>query len=151
MEKNDFYNQICDNYRESEIVEIISTNPACGFYELCQCFVDVALNAETFKDKSGVLKRLFKQEDINIVKAASLDFCNKNNIVNIDELFRVIKTEFHTSVSMSDDRRTEAMIKEDDQSINLNGYVGTMYFLNEISDDVYNKIIREIKLSLTPK
>ena len=95
MEKIDFYNQICDNYRESEIVEIISTNPTCGFYELCQCFVDVALNAETFKDKSGVLKRLFKQEDINIVKAASLDFCNKNNIINIVLCDYIVTRDFN--------------------------------------------------------
>ena len=148
MTKNEFYDFIIQNYGESELSSILVANHECNFYEVCQGFLNIALNAQIIKEKSGEKKRLFRHIEIIPAEELAASFCREYNITNLDEFFSIIEHEFHESQEESDNRKKACLIREDDLKENCFGYFGTMYVLNEISEEVFVTIVNEIKEKL---
>lgn len=115
------------------------TDPQVGFYELCQKYLDVALNSIKIKDESGNLQGVFQYSDMDIAQEATIEFVRKNDIQNLDEFFGIIKRMYPKSKSDDDTRQIAGM----DYSHQANmpaGYAGTLYFFNSMPSDIFEKL-----------
>lgn len=146
-EKQKFYSQVQKQYPESEISTIIGSNPDCDYYELCQSFVDIALNAPKCLD-GNKLSGAFQDSDIDCAKKRALIFLTKYSVNDIDEFFRILENQYPSSTSSADTRKKSALIKAEHPSSYL-GYFGTLYDFRIINDEIFNSIVEEIKEELT--
>ena len=144
--KQHFYAQVIKNNPETEIAKLLQTNEDCGYYEVCQSFVDVALNAPIIKKDDGSLAGVFQYSDIAVAKEKAVEFIRKNGITGIDNFFEILEREYPFSTAPNDTRRKSGMVKE--QGTGYNGYMGTLYFFTHISDNVYSDMVAEIKKEL---
>lgn len=144
--KQHFYTRVIKNNPETEIAKILQANEDCGYYEVCQSFVDVALNAPIIKNDDGSLAGVFQYSDIAVAKEKAVEFIRKNGITGIDNFFEILDREYPFSTAPNDTRRKSGMVKEQDTG--YNGYMGTLYFFTHISDNVYSDMVAEIKKQL---
>lgn len=63
---------------DTEIAKLLQENDDCGYYEVCQSFVDVALNAPFVKNETGALLGVFQHADIAIAKDKAVAY-NRGN------------------------------------------------------------------------
>lgn len=66
--KEQFIKQIIRDNPNTETAALLTTNKDCGYYELCQKFLDVALNAPKVRTEDGALAGVFQHVDIEIAK-----------------------------------------------------------------------------------
>ena len=144
--KNQFYSRVIRDNPNTEIAELLQENADCGYYELCQSFLDVALNAPIVKNETGALLGVFQHTDIAIAKDKAVAFIKNNGIAEIDAFFEILDREYPFSAAPDDTRRKSGMVKE--EGTGYNGYLGTMYFFTHISDNVYSDMVAEIKKQL---
>lgn len=144
--KQHFYTRVIKNNPETEIAKLLQANEDCGYYEVCQSFVDVALNAPIIKNDDGSLSGVFQHSDIAVAKEKAVAFIRKNGITDIDSFFEILDREYPFSTAPNDTRRKSGMVKE--QGAGYNGYMGTLYFFTHISDNVYSDVVAEIKKQL---
>lgn len=141
-----FYSQVIKNNQDTEIANVLKTNDECGYYKVCQSFADIALNAQIIKNDDGSLLGNFQYVDINIAKVKTITFIKNNSIKNIDEFFEILEQEYTSSISPDDKRRRSGMVME--HGTGINGYMGTFYLFDRISDNVYLDIVTDIKKQL---
>lgn len=144
--KKQFYSRVIKDNPNTEIARLLQENDDCGYYEVCQSFVDVALNAPIIKNDKGSLSGVFQHADIAIAKEKAVAIIKNNGIKEIDSFFEILDREYPFSVAPDDTRRKSGMVKE--KGTGYNGYMGTLYFFTHISDNVYSDIVAEIKNSL---
>ena len=144
--KQYFYSQVIKNNPNTEIAKLLQENPDCGYYEVCQSFADVALNALIIQNDDGSLSGVFQYSDIAIAKEKSVAFIRNNSFANVDSFFEILDHEYPSSVAPDDTRRKSGMVTE--HNTGYNGYIGTLYFFTHISDNVYANIVAEIKKQL---
>lgn len=135
-------NQVISKYPDSEITGILSKNKDCGYYELCQSFLDISLNAPKFRTEDGKVAGSFQYEDIENAKNKTLDFLRSNNIEDTATFFEILENVYPLSGSSNDSRPKTAYIPENENR--RFGYAGNFYDFTKISDDVYSKIIEDI-------
>lgn len=133
---------VISRYPNSEIASILSIKSDCGYYELCQSFLDVALNAPKVTTENGELAGVFQHTDINIAKNKAHSFLQSNNIKNLKEFFEILKDVYPLSESLDDTRQKTAVIRNYNRD--YVGYAGTLYVFTKISDDIYDKIVEDI-------
>ena len=144
--KKQFYSRVIKDNPNTEIAKLLQENEDCGYYELCQSFLDVALNAPIIKNENGSLSGVFQHTDIAIAKEKAVAFIKNNGIKEIDSFFEILDREYPFSTAPNDTRRKSGMVKE--EGAGYTGYMGTLYFFTHISDNVYSDMIAEIKNSL---
>lgn len=144
--KQAFYSKLIKDYPDTETAKVIADNLDCEYYELCQSFLDIALNAPKILDDSGNLTGLFQYADIDIAKEKAIAFLTKFSIRDIDEFFYILDIQYPFSLSPDDTRQKSAMIRND--NANYRGYIGTFYSLTQICNDVYSNIVDDIKKTL---
>ena len=144
--KNQFYSRVIKDNPDTQIAKLLQENDDCGYYELCQSFVDVALNAPIIQNDDGSLSGVFQHSDIDIAKEKDVAFIRDNNITDIDRFFEILDREYPFSAAPDDTRRKSGMVQE--QGTGYNGYIGTLYFFTHISDNVYSDMVADIKYSL---
>lgn len=144
--KNQFYSRVIKDNPDTEIAKLLQENDDCGYYELCQSFVDVALNAPIIQNDGGSLSGVFQHSDIDIAKEKAVVFIRDNNITDIDRFFEILDREYPFSAAPDDTRRKSGMVQE--QGTGYNGYIGTLYFFTHISNNVYSDMVADIKYSL---
>ena len=66
--KKQFIARVIKDNPNTEISRLLQANDDCGFYEVCQRFLDVALNALKRKNDDGSLTGVFQDSDIDIAK-----------------------------------------------------------------------------------
>jgi len=142
--KQQFYHRIIEKYPDSEIALLIQKDELCGFFDVCQKFLDIALNAPKVKTDDGKLGGVFQYSDIDIAKATTIDFIKKFDIKNIDSIFTIIESEYPKSGEANDKRQKSGLLRGKNVE-GFAGYAGTLYFFTRISDDVFQKIVRDIK------
>lgn len=145
--KKEFYSRIIIDNPKSEIASILKENPDCGYYELCQCFLDIALNATIIQKEDKTLSGIFQHTDINVAKKKTIEFLKSVHIADVDAFFSILAQHYPFSASPNDNRRKCGMVQESENS--YVGYIGTLYLFTQISDDIYSKIVKEIKEELT--
>ena len=144
--KTQFYSQVIEGNPNTETAKLLLKNDDCGYYELCQSFLDVALNAPIVKSETGDLLGVFQHTDIAIAKDKAVVFIKNNGIKAIDSFFEILEHEYPFSAAPDDTRRKNGVMKE--EGARYNGYMGTLYFFTQISDDVYSDMVAEIKKQL---
>ena len=146
--KTAFYSKVIREHPKTETASLIKEKPDCEYYELCQSFLDVALNAPIIKNADGSLAGIFQHSDIDIAKRKAVSFITAHNIQNIDEFFAILDAQYPFSALPDDKRQKSALVRE---NCNNFGYIGTWYSFTHISDDVYHGIANEIKEMLGNK
>ncbi len=144
--KKQFYSRVIKDNPDTEIAKLLQENDDCGYYEVCQSFVDVALNAPFVKNETGALLGVFQHADIAIAKDKAVAFIKNNGVTEMDSFFEILDREYPFSAAPDDTRRKSGMVKE--EGTGYNGYIGTMYFFTHISDNVYSDMVAEIKKQL---
>lgn len=144
--KNQFYSRVIKDNPDTEIAKLLQENDDCGYYELCQSFLDVALNAPIIKNENGSLSGVFQHTDIAVAKEKAVAFIRDNNIIDIDRFFEILDHEYPFSAAPDDTRRKSGMVQE--QGTVYHGYMGTLYFFTHISDNVYSEMVADIKMRL---
>ena len=147
--KKQFITRVIKDNQNTETAKLLQVNDDCGYYELCQNFIDVALNAPKIKNDDGSLAGAFQDSDIDIAKENAVEFIKNNGIKDIDNFFKVLECEYPQSASPNDTRRKSALVQE--KETGLKGYVGTLYCFTHISDNVYSNMVTAIKKQLLKK
>lgn len=144
--KKQFYSRVIKDNPNTEIAKLLQENDDCGYYEVCQSFVDVALNAPIVQNDDGSLSGVFQHSDIAIAKEKAVAFIRSNSVTDIDSFFEILDREYPFSAAPDDTRRKSGMVKE--QGTGYTGYIGTLYFFTHISDNVYSAMVADIKNGL---
>lgn len=66
--KKQFYSRVIKDNPNTEIAKLLQDNDDCGYYEVCQSFVDAALNAPIIQNDDGSLSGVFQYSDMATVK-----------------------------------------------------------------------------------
>ncbi len=144
--KNQFCSRVIRDNPDTETAKLLQANNECGYYEVCQSFIDVALNAPIIQNEDGSLAGIFQHSDIAVAKEKAVAFIKNNSISDIGGFFDILEREYPFSAAPDDTRRKSGMVKE--QGTGYNGYMGTLYFFTHISDNVYSDMVTEIKKQL---
>ena len=144
--KKQFYSRVIKDNPNTEIAKLLQDNDDCGYYEVCQSFVDAALNAPIIQNDDGSLSGVFQYSDMAKEKKKAVAFIRDNSISDIDSFFEILNREYPFSAVPDDTRRKSGMVKE--QGTGYTGYMGTLYFFTHISDNVYSDMVADIKNSL---
>jgi len=142
-----FNDRIKVNYPNSEIASIVDRDEYCGFYEVCQKFLDVSLNAPKVKTPDGKIAGIFQYADIAVAKEATIDFIKKWGIKDLDSIFNIIGSSYSYS-STPDDKRQKSGVLGARDTVASPGYAGTLYMFTKINNDVYQKIVNEIRAEI---
>ena len=137
-----FYSKLIREHPETETALLVKEHPDCEYYELCQSFLDVALNAPIVKNDDGSLAGVFQHSDIDIAKHKAVSFITNHNVHDIDEFFAVLDLQYPSSALPDDKRQKSALVRENCGNF---GYIGTWYSFTHISDNIYQGIVDEIK------
>ena len=143
MTKQEFNMYAVNEHPNSEIAAIVTADPDCCYYELCQSFLDIALNAQKYRNQNGELIGVFQFIDINKAKQKAKEFLAAYHIGSIDKFFSVLKQDYPSSVSSDDTRQKAGWVNEG--NVKFVGYIGTLYDFTRISDEIYEKVVEEIK------
>ena len=138
-----FYSKVVKEHPNTETANLLIENPDCGFFELCQSFLYIALNAPIIQNDDGSLSGVFQFADIDTAKAKAIKFIKENGITNFEEFFLILERHYPFSASPNDTRQKSGIVRE--KNPDVNGYAGTLYFFTNISDNVYTKMVKSIK------
>ncbi len=141
--KEQFIDQIIRDNPNTETAMLLTTNYDCGYYELCQKFLDVALNAPKVRTDEGSIAGVFQYDDIETAKKEAILFISNNTVEDLDNFFIILEHAYPLSASPEDQRQKTAFIKESDDR--YLGHIGTFYSFTSISDEIYARIIADIK------
>ena len=145
MDVQELYSRIALDYPKSETAGIVTKNDDHSYFELCQRFLDVALNAKKVIDESGKLVGVFQYSDIDTAKQTAKEFLGTHPIKDIDSFFDILEQYYPLSISPDEQRQKAGFYKEKNET--SVGYAGTFYDFTRISDDIYKKIVADIKAS----
>lgn len=148
-----FYSNIIDNVNQNdsnEVLNVIKQEGAmCGFYELCQRYVDVALNAEKFIDKeTHNLMCCNKFSDIEIAAEHTKDFVKKYRIKDHDSLLTMIKQRYVESISQNDKREKSTFVPAKEYPTGSIGLMGQYVILTDIPswDEIVVDILSKLQI-----
>lgn len=142
--KDNFYAKLgADPICKNDGLELILNNDS-GFFEVCQKFLDIALNALKIRTKDGDFAGIFQYSDIDIAKGATIEFARKRGIKDIKSLLSIIETVYDDAKYENEKRQTSGFDRNTNISEMPVGYAGTLYFFTRIADDVFDKIKSQI-------
>lgn len=141
--KLSFCSRVIKEYPETETARLLERNVDCGYYELCQSFLDVALNAPTVRTEDGSLAGIFQHTDIAVAKDNAVEFIKNNDVADLDNFFEVLGRQYPSS-ARPDDKRQKSGIDRVNGGERY-GYMGMWYHFNHIPSDIFDGIISEIK------
>ena len=104
MNINELYSRISHEHPKSETAEIVAADNDRSYFNLCQRFLDVALNAEKVIDESGKLVGVFQYSDIDTAKQTAIEFLSTHHIKDIDSFFTILEQYYPLSVSPDEQR-----------------------------------------------
>ena len=115
------------------------------FYELCQKYSDIALNADKQRIPGTCdVQGCFQFADIDIAKQATKDYVLEWKIKDIEVLLALIH-EFHSRAVEWDDKRTKGgrVLPEnyDYQSM----YAGKLFDFTRLPEDIWQGIAKEVQ------
>lgn len=108
--KDDFHKKVVVDYAKSELASVLSAHPDCNFFEVCQRFIDVGLNATKLTGTVGKVEAVFHDEDIDAAKEATKNFINQYGIKRVDEFLSILKSCYPHATDPFETRRTTALI-----------------------------------------
>lgn len=156
-ERDVFYEEFLANPHETDLPEVVDiiTNKKeqSGFYELCQSFVDIALNADKIVSEDKMdLNCCSKYVDINRAAIAVQEFVKVNKLDNVSRLLDMIKERYANSVSINETRQKSGVLPPSDNTsfTNAFGYAGKWYYFldiptwEQVKEDILNKVMKTV-------
>lgn len=141
--KERFYNGLLEDESSANNGLVFISNESSGFYELCQKFLDIALNSDKVRMEGGGIAGIFKYVDIDVAKAAVIDYANKFDLLDIKPLLSAIEKHYEESLEENEKRPISGMDKASDGHAII-GYYGTFYVFSHINDEIFEKIKMDI-------
>ena len=149
--KEYFYEHLLQNLTNNndELSNIIKNEEQnSNFFELCNTFLDIALNSEKFKDENERISGCFKIEDINKAKIATKQFVDKYKIQDLDNLFKIIHDNYKKTKDPNDSRDTSGMIRNE----NMNSFIGLYgIYYDFTSIPIWDDIVKDITQFINTK
>lgn len=149
--KEYFYEHLLQNLtnNNNELSSIIKNEEQnSNFFELCNSFLDIALNSEKFKDENDRISGCFKFEDINKAKIATKQFVDKYKIQDIDNLFEIIHDNYKQTKDPNDSRDSSGMIRNENMNSSI-GLYGIYYDFTSIP--IWDDIVKDITQFINTK
>lgn len=145
MDRVQFYKEVGKENHSSELVSILENYPDCEFYELCQKFIDVGLNAPKRMNNDGTIGGSFQPNDIESARDAVVAFIDRFKIMDIDEFLRILKLYYPRAANPEDPRKRTAMIMNESYTL------GQFFSFSVLPDEIFELIAKEIKESIQDK
>lgn len=143
--KESFYQKIYDlEISSPEISALLKKEPQedSQFFELCNHYVKIALNAPRYRVEGTCnVCGVFQEDDIDRAMYATDDYVKQHNIVDFSCLLSVIK-KMHEYATTPEDGNKSALIMAE------SGGFGMYYNFAQIPDDIWVDISEKILLYL---
>ncbi|MDL2236786.1 hypothetical protein LJC56_03005 [Christensenellaceae bacterium OttesenSCG-928-K19] len=113
--KRIFYREILEHPARDdskEILTLIAKNDACGFYELCQQYVQAALDSQTWFNGDWRLESITPAADTDSVVQNTLAFIQKFDLYNPEKLLHMIRFRFIESMHIHDELSEEVVAQD---------------------------------------
>ena len=108
-----------------------------GFYELCQKYSDIALNAPKEKDDdNGKIYSCLQLSDIDVAVSATCQYISDNNIKDIIGFISSIKAMYKYAERDNDDRVSTTYIPSSDDGF---GRFGMYYDFMSLPNELWDK------------
>lgn len=144
--KDNFYHGLQNHREQIDLLwPDVDSLESTQFYELCQKYSDIALNAAKWRVPGTCdVQASFQFADINAAKYATKEYVEQWEIKDIDALLSLIQ-EFHWhAVPWDDERVTGGRVLPESYDYN-SMYGGKYYNFKELPDDIWEKIACEVK------
>lgn len=143
--KKSFYNrllkisgpEIC-----SELAVLIQNDVDCGFFELCQSFVHIGVNASKIKNSDGTVTGVFQEDDIKTAIQKTISFIKNNEIKQLDEFLLSLGKYYPLAVDNSENNPYSTIIFSDFKDSML---YGRFHAFNRMPTKIFEDIVVEIK------
>ena len=145
MDRVQFYKEVGIDNHSSELVSILENYPDCEFYELCQKFIDVGLNAPKRMNNDGTIGASFQPNDMETARDTAIAFIDRFKIVDIDEFLRILKLYYPRAADPRDSRKRSAAIMNEPYTL------GKLFSFSVLPDEIFEMIAKEIKESIQGK
>ena len=146
-----FYQYAEDNNCLNDELKKLLTNDETKkeFFELCERFEDISLNADKFKgDEPRAVSGCFKYSDIALAKEAAKSFYISHNIKDVDAYIEAIHQLYPQAAEQNDSSQKYGFIRNEGINFSL-GYYGTFFCFKELPEDVWDGLSKEVKEYLT--
>ena len=157
--KRQFYSELYHKIDTKEItseefVNFVTTNKTnnpddnqSGFFELCQKFVEISLNAEKYPDPTTCdVTAVFLHTDVNAAKGAFIMYVANNKLLDIDGVLEAIRLMHMYAVLDEDPRTKSAMITPSGTSSFAQlGYIGKFHNFCTIPHEMWIELYEVIK------
>lgn len=111
------------------------------FYNLCQSFISISLNAPKFPDKDNLkVEAYFQYSDMDKAKEITQNFITTFNIQNIEELLAVIKMFY--PYAANDNRQKSGTLFKDVSYNSPN--IGVYIDFCRLPDEIWDKLVQDI-------
>jgi hypothetical protein len=135
-----FYDQISTLEDVTPKLKILLRNRENGFYEVCQKFANIGLNAFKGKNKDLTVNAIFQYKDIKAAEGSFISFVKENNIKEIDEVLKIVRMNHSYAVEWDDSRPSQSVLMNEDGMIKYGKYID----FAELPDDQWKLIENEI-------
>ncbi len=144
--KDNFYYELRKSKEQIDLLwPGIDNVESTQFYELCQKYSDIALNAIKQQVPGTCdVQGCFQFADIEIAKRATKEYVTNWGIKDIDALLSLIHA-FHSQAVAWDDKRTTSGIVRPENYDYQSMYAGQYFNFKEIPDDIWAEIAHEVK------
>jgi len=144
--KVEFYKTLVKQtcFVDSELEKLIAHSmQESGFYELCKMFADIGLNAP--KQINGLnVQAVFQFSDIETAKTATVQFCKKHNVQDIDSLLLIIEVMHPFAIDDDDSKIHSGVVLNDNNNASM-GLFGVYYIFQKLPNEIWEKVSDEIK------
>jgi len=144
--REQFYNSIKDKSISQELKNIIEEKREdSGFFELCQTYADISLNAPKKVNRfSKTVQGCFLDEDVDEAKYATSKFVDQYEIKDIDGLLQSIELMHGLAVEW-DDKRIKMETIYSEQNHFTEPRIGMYYDYCRLPSNTWKSIENEIK------
>lgn len=137
--KTRFIEDTIREHPNTELSVLLTSQGDCGFYELCQKFVDVGLNSEKHKTEDFEIAAVFDYGDMDVARTATIDFIRKNGITDVISFLEILNIRYPHSSDPSDPRQKTATY------MNESYQFGKFFSFSQLPDDVFHEITKDIE------
>lgn len=144
--REQFYDELLQNDSlPDELMRILSVNPQeSGFFELCQNFEDIALNAPKIR-KQGTceVQGVFQFTDIDTAKRATKAYIQEHHIIDVHSFLEVVHDMYPHAVLWDDKREKSGLVRPEDYD-GTSPFAGVYYDFTRIPEDQWQEIIADV-------
>lgn len=137
--KTHFIAETIKEYPSTELAALLRSQSDCGFYELCQKFVDVGLNSYKHKTENFEIAAVFDYGDMDAARTAAISFISDNRITDVVSFLKILNKRYPLATDPSDPRQKIAGYMDESYQF------GRLFSFSRLPEEVFQKIIEGIE------